>query len=83
MALETQRRLCQAGPIGSGFQIEIEAGQLPADLQGEAGLADLPRPEQRHSGKKLQPPAQRRGLQPLNPGAMSLQFRHDVPDLQG
>ena len=83
MALEKLSRLRQAGPIGGGLQIEIEAGQLPADLQGQAGLADLPRPEQRHSGKKLQLPAKRRGLQPLNPGAIPLQFRHYVPDLQG
>jgi hypothetical protein len=51
MALEKQRRLCQAGPIGGGFQIEIEAGQLPADLQGEAGLADLPGPSSATAGK--------------------------------
>ena len=83
MALQKQRRLRHAGPIGSGFQIEIEAGQLPSDLQGEAGLANLPRPEQRHSRKKLQLPAQRRGLQPLNPSRISLQIRHHMRDLQG
>jgi hypothetical protein len=72
----------EPAPPGGPDQIKNVAGQLPADLQGQAGLADLTRPEQRHSSKKLQLPAKRRGLQPLNPGAMPLQFRHGVSDGQ-
>ena len=76
-ALETE-----PAPPGGPDQIEIVAEQLPADLQGQAGLADRPRPEQRHSGKKLNLPAKRRGLQPLTPRAMPWQFRHGVSDGQ-
>jgi hypothetical protein len=72
----------EPAPPGGPDQIEIVAEQLPADLKGQAGLAGLPRPEQRHSSKKLNLPVKRRGLQPLTPGAMPLQFRHGVSDGQ-
>jgi len=85
VALKKQRRLYQPSTDGGGFEIEVEAGLLGCDLQRQGGLAHLARAQQRHGRELLQPLPQQRRLLPDDPGTgrISLQIRHDVPELQG